>query len=141
MVGLGYSRQVSVRTLQGRKIVMPLAVRRLFRLYQLICEKTTPRLLPPILQTLDQGREVAFGEFIKLTPGGLFWDGKLLPWRGIDHLSWGYFVQIKRSALAVSGEQQVGQIDTTLVPNVELLLAVLEKRYQIKVERATTFFE
>jgi hypothetical protein len=141
MAGIGFSRQVSIRTQKGNRIVVPFGIRRLFHLYCLICEKTIPLLSPPIRRTLDQGQEVAFGEFIKLTPSGLFWDGKLLPWREIDNLFWGYFTQIGRSAVAVRGKHQTGPIDTTLIPNVLLLLDLLEQRYRLKVEKATTFFE
>jgi hypothetical protein len=141
MAGIGFSRQVAIRTQKGKRIIVPLGIRHLFHLYRLICEKTTPLLSPPIRRALDQGQEVAFGEFIKLTPSGLFWDGKLLPWREIDNLFWGYFTQIGRSAVAVRGKQQTSPIDTALIPNVLLLLDVLARRYRLKVEKATTFFE
>jgi hypothetical protein len=141
MIGIAFGRGVSVRTREGKQIGVPMAVRPLFQLYLLICEKTAPRLLPPIQQALDQGLEIEFGEYIKLTPRGLYWDGKTLPWGQVTNVSWGFLMHIKRSALSVSADQSVGPIDTTLIPNVVLLLDLLEKRYRIKVERATKFFE
>jgi hypothetical protein len=141
MIGIGFSRQVSLRTHDGKQIVLPLAIPRLFRVYSHICEQTMPLLLPPILRALDKGEEVAFGQFIKVTPRGLDWDSKRLSWKKIDHLFWGYLVALKRSALTVRGKQEVGPIDTALVPNVLLLLTVVEQRYQLPVEKATTFFE
>src|SRR5262249_35220459 len=79
MTGLVLSREVTVTTRKGAKIGAPVTLRKLFRLYGRISEKTEPLLLPPILEAIEQRRKVEFGKYVTLKPRGLFWNDKTLP--------------------------------------------------------------
>jgi hypothetical protein len=141
MQGIGpWSHVVTLRKAGGRDLTVPMAVRKQFQLFQVISDAIKPLHLPRVYAALDRGESVDFGEELKLTPRGLLWSQKLVPYDKVGGVLFGMRPDIKRAVLFLSNRKDVPHIETAFLPNLEVLLTVLEDRYGIEVKRATTIF-
>ena len=134
-----------ILTRDGRKVILPSTAIGLFTAVDLVCQGIEPRITSEGRASLEAGQTIPFGEQLELSRAGLLWQGQLLTWESLKLLSHAVENHVPGNMLAVrsilSVERSGGdrKVRTFFVPNIPILLRVVESDFAVKVERSVQF--
>jgi hypothetical protein len=144
---LDAGQETWIVTRGGEKVQLPRRVAGLFAAYREICDRVQARLLQELRQKISASQTVAFGDDLRVSRGGLEWRDRLLPLADVKKLLWGVeYDPAKRSRWAVRSFLGVldpagyERLPTKSLPNLPVLLELLESDHHVAVERETSLF-
>jgi hypothetical protein len=136
-----------IETTEGKRILVPPTFfPNYFRMANALIERIRPEALRAAREGLGRGRPVPFGKHILLKPDGFHWEGKHVPWEDITEVRWGRGTREGGgrsgydTSLSLIGPAKARDLSTSDVPNVPVLLELLESDFGVKVTRATNGF-
>lgn len=140
-------QEVWLVTRGGEKVQLPQLVVGLFAAYREICDRIKDRLLAEVRREIASGRMVSFGDDLGVSRGEFHWRDLSLPLADVKKLHWGveHYASGNRMALrsvfSVLEPAGYERLQTKSIPNLPILLELLEKDYHVEVERSTSFFK
>jgi hypothetical protein len=146
---LNNGQEVWLVTRGGETVELPRGVARLFAAYCAICDGIKAQLLQELRQKIAAGRAVTFGDDLRVGRDGLRWRGRLLPMADVKKLHWGvertppserqreFRVRTVQSFFGVLEPAGYERLPTKSIPNLPILLEMLETDHHVAVERET----
>jgi hypothetical protein len=124
--------QLMLTTKTGEVVELP-AVHGLYGVSATVCRKIKPHVLPEIERKIEAGEPIEFGPHLLVESKGLRWVDQKVRWRDLDAL----VVQHRAASPSVlhadASQPPLLDIELGAIPNLHLLLDVVEDRFRVPV--------
>jgi hypothetical protein len=128
---LGCGR-LTLTTRAGDTVELPAGVRGLYRAAVAVCEGIKPYTLPALEQAVAAGQPTEFGPHLTLEAPGIKWVDKKIRWEDLGGLEIRYRAAAP-SVLHASAGRPLLDIELGAIPNLHLLLDLVERRFRVPV--------
>jgi Family of unknown function (DUF6585) len=126
------SGRITLTTRTGEVMELPAGVRNMYRVASAVAQGIKSHVLPGLEQALAAGQPTQFGEHLTLEGPGIRWVDKRIRWEDIDQVVVQYRAA-SSSVLHANAAKRPLDIELGAIPNLHLLLELVENRFQVPV--------